>query len=99
MLKSGRLTEAYKGVIDCTVRVFRTEGILPFWRGNLANCIRYFPTQTLNFAFKNQIKAFFNIKKTDAYQVKFAKIVASGGAFGVLSLSCLFLRLCSYLSS
>ena len=56
MLKSGRLTEPYKGVIDCTARVFRTEGILPFWRGNLANCIRYFPTQALNFAFKDQIK-------------------------------------------
>lgn len=26
MLKSGRLSEPYKGVIDCTVRTFRTEG-------------------------------------------------------------------------
>ena len=26
MLKSGRLTEPYKGVVDCTVRTFRTEG-------------------------------------------------------------------------
>lgn len=86
MLKSGRLTEPYKGVIDCTVRVFRTEGILPFWRGNLANCIRYFPTQALNFAFKDQIKALFNMKKTDTYGVKFAKNIASGGAAGALSL-------------
>lgn len=26
MIKTGRLTEPYKGVIDCTVRTFRTEG-------------------------------------------------------------------------
>ncbi len=26
MIKAGRLSEPYKGVIDCTVRTFRTEG-------------------------------------------------------------------------
>ena len=86
MLKAGRLTEPYKGVIDCTVRVLRTEGVLPFWRGNFANCLRYFPTQALNFAFKDQIKAFFNMKKTDSYGVKFTKNIFSGGAAGALSL-------------
>ncbi|XP_003387556.1 PREDICTED: ADP,ATP carrier protein 3, mitochondrial-like [Amphimedon queenslandica] len=86
MLKSGRLTEPYKGVIDCTSRVLRTEGILPFWRGNLANCIRYFPTQALNFAFKDKVKAAFKMKKTDSYSVKFTKNIASGGAAGAMSL-------------
>ena len=86
MLKTGRLTEPYKGVIDCTMRTFKNEGILPFWRGNLANCIRYFPTQALNFAFKDQIKAIFKMKKTDAYSVKFTKNILSGGAAGAMSL-------------
>ena len=27
MLKAGRLAEPYKGVIDCTVRTYRTEGV------------------------------------------------------------------------
>ena len=40
MLKTGRLDKPYNGVIDCTMRTFRNEGILPFWRGNLANVIR-----------------------------------------------------------
>ena len=26
MLKSGRLTNPYKGVVNCTIRTFRTEG-------------------------------------------------------------------------
>lgn len=86
MLKSGRLAEPYKGVIDCTVKVFRTEGLLPFWRGNLANCIRYFPTQALNFAFKDKIKAIFKMKKTDSYGLKFGKNILSGGAAGAMSL-------------
>ena len=27
MLKQGRITEPYKGVIDCTLRTYRTEGL------------------------------------------------------------------------
>ena len=61
-------------------------GILPFWRGNLANCIRYFPTQALNFAFKDKIKAMFKMKKTDPYMVNFGKNIMSGGAAGAMSL-------------
>ncbi|XP_062611037.1 uncharacterized protein LOC134272882 [Saccostrea cucullata] len=86
MLKSGRLSEPYKGVIDCTLRTYKTEGILPFWRGNLANCIRYFPTQALNFAFKDKIKQLFKASKKDSYALGFAKNIGSGGLAGALSL-------------
>jgi len=86
MLKSGRLDKPYSGIMDCTMRTFRNEGIIPFWRGNLANCIRYFPTQALNFAFKDKIKAMFKFQKTDPYAVKFGKNIASGGVAGAMSL-------------
>jgi len=86
MIKQGRLDRPYSGVVDCTMRTLKTEGVLPFWRGNLANCIRYFPTQALNFAFKDKIKALFGMKKTDSYGVKFGKNIASGGAAGAMSL-------------
>ena len=59
---------------------------MPFWRGNLANCIRYFPTQALNFAFKDKIKAIFKQNKNDGYMINFTKNIASGGAAGALSL-------------
>lgn len=86
MIKAGRLDRPYNGVIDCTMRTIKTEGVGPLWRGNLANCIRYFPTQALNFAFKDKIKVMFDAKKTDTYALKFGKNIASGGAAGAMSL-------------
>merc|ERR1712241_1221522 len=86
MIKAGRLSEPYKGVVDCTVKTFRSEGLLPFWRGNLANCLRYFPTQALNFAFKDTIKAMFKSSPNESYGLKFTKNIFSGGAAGAMSL-------------
>ena len=39
--------------------MFSFVGFLSYWRGNLANVIRYFPTQALNFAFKDKYKQLF----------------------------------------
>jgi len=86
MIKQGRLDKPYKGVIDCTTRVLKTEGFLPFWRGNLANVLRYFPTQALNFAFKDTVKAMFATPKSAPQWQKFATNIASGGCAGTMSL-------------
>jgi len=86
MLKSGRLTVPYTGVLDCTKRILSEEGVIPFWRGNLANCLRYFPTQALNFAFKDKIKAQFKPTKQDGGMLRLSKNVASGGIAGAMSL-------------
>lgn len=48
--------QRYKGMVDCFVRIPKEQGFLAFWRGNMANVIRYFPTQALNFAFKDKYK-------------------------------------------
>ena len=34
MIKQGRLDKPYSGVMDCITRTAKSEGILPFWRGN-----------------------------------------------------------------
>jgi len=47
MIKQGRLSEPYKGVGDCFRRTIADEGVVALWRGNLANVIRYFPTQVI----------------------------------------------------
>jgi solute carrier family 25 (adenine nucleotide translocator) protein 4/5/6/31 len=88
MLKSGRLATPYKGISDCFVRVIREEGFVSLWRGNLANVIRYFPTQALNFAFKDQFKRMFGYSQTkDGYWKWFAGNLASGAAAGACSLT------------
>jgi solute carrier family 25 (adenine nucleotide translocator) protein 4/5/6/31 len=86
MLKSGRLKEPYKGVVDCASRVISEEGFSSFWRGNLANVVRYFPTQALNFAIKPVVSRMFNVKKEDGYMLFVGANIASGGVAGVGSL-------------
>jgi len=77
----------YKGIADAFIRIPREQGFTAFWRGNLANVIRYFPTQALNFAFKDKYKKFFvrhDPKKN--FWLFFLGNLASGGAAGATSL-------------
>lgn len=78
----------YKGIVDCIVRIPKEQGVLSFWRGNLANVIRYFPTQALNFAFKDKYKQIFlgGVDKHTQFWRYFAGNLASGGAAGATSL-------------
>jgi len=87
MLRSGRLDRPYGGVMDCTRRVVAEEGTMSLWRGNTANVIRYFPTQALNFAFRDVFKAMFGFKKErDGYFKWFMGNMASGGMAGAASM-------------
>jgi len=78
----------YKGIVDCFVRIPKEQGFSAFWRGNLANVIRYFPTQALNFAFKDKYKTIFlgGVDKKTQFWRYFAGNLASGGAAGATSL-------------
>lgn len=80
--------QQYKGIVDCIVRIPKEQGMLSFWRGNLANVIRYFPTQALNFAFKDKYKQVFlgGVDKHTQFWRYFAGNLASGGAAGATSL-------------
>ncbi|CAJ0941258.1 unnamed protein product, partial [Mesorhabditis belari] len=78
----------YKGIIDVLVRVPKEQGFAALWRGNLANVIRYFPTQALNFAFKDTYKKLFvaGYDKNKDFWKFLAGNLASGGAAGATSL-------------
>jgi len=78
----------YKGIIDTFVRIPKEQGFISFWRGNLANVIRYFPTQALNFAFKDKYKNIFlsGVDRHKQFWRYFAGNLASGGAAGATSL-------------
>lgn len=80
MLKSGRLDRKYDGIVECFSRTIKNEGTASLWRGNTANVIRYFPTQALNFAFRDTYKAMFAFKKDrDGYAKWMMGNLASGG--------------------
>jgi len=65
----------------------KEQGVLALWRGNLANVIRYFPTQALNFACKDFYKATLCPYNPKTEPVKFFMgNMASGGAAGATSL-------------
>jgi solute carrier family 25 (adenine nucleotide translocator) protein 4/5/6/31 len=77
----------YTGIVDCFVRVRAEQGFAAFWRGNLTNIIRYFPTQAFNFAFKDGIKAMFpKYDKKKQFLQFFMTNMASGGLAGAGSL-------------
>jgi solute carrier family 25 (adenine nucleotide translocator) protein 4/5/6/31 len=82
------VADQYKGIVDCFVRIPKEQGFSAFWRGNLANVIRYFPTQALNFAFKDKYKQVFlgGVDKKKQFWRYFAGNLASGGAAGATSL-------------
>jgi solute carrier family 25 (adenine nucleotide translocator) protein 4/5/6/31 len=79
--------QRYNGINDCFSRVVKEQGFGALWRGNMANVIRYFPTQALNFACKDYYKKFFcpyNPKTQPG--MFFIGNCASGGAAGATSL-------------
>merc|ERR1711934_1020899 len=60
VVKDIPLDQRYSGIGDCFKRVVSEQGFWALYRGNLANVIRYFPTQALNFACKDFYKTVFN---------------------------------------
>merc|ERR1711988_416838 len=89
-IRSGEVPR-YTGIGNCFMRIHQEQGMAAFWRGNFTNCIRYFPTQAFNLAFKDSIKAMspkYN-NKTDFWKF-FAVQLASGGFAGTASLSIVY---------
>lgn len=87
---NSQLTEAmkYKGIVDCMSRVRKEQGMVAFWRGNFANCLRYFPTQAMNFAFKEKYQSMFVRPKEEVgFAMWFLGFLAAGGAAGATALT------------
>ncbi|KII90725.1 hypothetical protein PLICRDRAFT_543139 [Plicaturopsis crispa FD-325 SS-3] len=85
MINAGRLDRPYTGIVDCFSRTHQEEGMKSFWRGNGANVLRYFPTQALNFAFKDSYKRMFGFKKSEGFGLWVFGNIASGAAAGASS--------------
>merc|ERR1712012_282350 len=80
-IRSGEVPR-YTGIADCGMRIYKEQGMKRFWDGNFTNCIRYFPTQAFNLAFKDTFKRMFPKYNP---KTEFAQFF---GAFGVWWVSC-----------
>ena len=80
-----------EGALDCARRILEREGWRGFYRGNLANVLRYFPTQAFNFAFKDKIKSLMPKvdRKKHPWRALAVNVVA-GGIAGAGSLSLVY---------
>jgi len=77
----------YTGIGNCFSRIYSEQGMGAFWRGNLTNILRYFPTQAFNFAFKDTLKTIFpKYNPKTEFWAFFATNMASGGLAGAGSL-------------
>lgn len=93
MLKKGTLEKGFKNPFACGAWIMKNEGFAAFWKSNFTNCLRYFPTQALNFAIKPKVKAIpiFKIdKKNDGKVIKLGKNIIAGGFAGCGSLICVY---------
>ena len=82
-------SKKYKGIIDCFKRIPKEQGFTSFWRGNFVNCIRYFPAQALNFAFKDLFEKYNTIADKNKLRY-FACNLLCGGAAGGASLTIVY---------
>jgi len=84
------ITTPYKGIVDVFVRVPQEQGVAAFWRGNMANVVRYFPTQALNFMFKDFYKTYLERPRSEGFLPCLLGNMASGGAAGATSLAVVY---------
>merc|ERR1712048_952686 len=89
-IRSGEVPR-YTGIMDCGARIMKEQGAKRFWDGNFTNCIRYFPTQAFNLAFKDTFKRMFPKynPKTEFAQFFGANLV-SGGLAAASSLTIVY---------
>jgi solute carrier family 25 (adenine nucleotide translocator) protein 4/5/6/31 len=86
MIRKGTIEKSFGGIGGAAGYIMKNEGFAAFWRSNFTNCLRYFPTQALNFAFKGRIKALFKSSPNEPQWQKFSKNILAGGCAGGLSL-------------
>eukprot|EP00494_Astrolonche_serrata_P033596 UN33865 len=67
--------------------IYQEKGLAGFWAGNFWNCARYFPSQTLNFMFKDHIKSVLKPSPNSHPALKMSMNIMSGTLAGGLSLA------------
>jgi solute carrier family 25 (adenine nucleotide translocator) protein 4/5/6/31 len=89
-IRSGEVAR-YNGMVDCGSRIIKEQGFGRFWDGNLTNCIRYFPTQAFNLAFKDTFKNMFpKYNPKTEFMSFFGANLVSGGLAAACSMTIVY---------
>lgn len=89
-IRSGEVPR-YKGMADCATRIYTEQGFKRFWDGNMVNCIRYFPTQAFNLAFKDTFKKMFpKYNPKTEFAKFFGANLVSGGLAAAASMTIVY---------
>ena len=85
---NNRIEKQYSGIFNCLSRCYKEEGLISLWKGNGVNVLRYFPTQALNFSFKEYFTQIFSqheIIKSSPKKNLLVQSILAGGCAGCLS--------------
>jgi solute carrier family 25 (adenine nucleotide translocator) protein 4/5/6/31 len=89
-IRSGEVAR-YTGMLDCGGRIIKEQGFGRFWDGNATNCIRYFPTQAFNLAFKDTFKNMFpKYNPKTEFMAFFGANLVSGGLAAACSMTIVY---------
>jgi len=44
LIRQSLISDPYKSLFDCFIKVYKTEGFKGFWKGNTSNLLRYYPS-------------------------------------------------------
>ena len=86
-LLSGEQTQYPKSIIGIIQFIYKTQGFFSFWRGNLANCLRYVPKFALDMALKQELRNWYRnlIQAGDSHWRKFLSKWLSGSTAAAIS--------------
>lgn len=60
LIELGLLKSSYNGIADCVSRVLKEEGSIALFKGNGANLLRFYSSETINYLSKESIKSHLN---------------------------------------
>jgi solute carrier family 25 (mitochondrial adenine nucleotide translocator), member 4/5/6/31 len=88
LVRQGRMSHPYRGVIQCFTFTKQHEGLLAFWRGNTIVIPKRLFSLTFNLTLYHHIKGLFKSDpKKDGFNLYLAKNLLSGAATGAATLS------------
>lgn len=78
-----QLSKDFKNARECARFIYKTQGFLSFWNGNLSNVLRYLPNQSINIGLKDIFRSRLNV---DNIKNKYEKFLVNCfcGSFGSL---------------